>query len=77
MKFSVATSTADIAVVVVLRGTLGRLDVFDGATVVMRFWEELSYMKYDVTYIPLLIVSFIGHGVIGVLKSVGETWHGL
>ena len=46
MKFSVATSIADddvtefdAAVVVVLRGTLGRLDVFDGATVVMRFWE--------------------------------------
>ena len=64
MKFSVATSTADIAdddvteLVVVLRGTLGRLDVFDGATVVMRFWEELSY----VTYSPLHIVSFIGHG---------------
>ena len=52
MKISVASSIADIAVddcvtefgasvVVVLRGTLGRLDVLDGATVVMRFWKGL------------------------------------
>ena len=53
MKFSVATSTADIAdddvteLVVVLRGTLGRLEVFDGATVVMRFWEGGTYVTYS------------------------------
>ena len=54
MKISVASSITDIPdddcvtefganVVVVLRGTLGRLDVLDGATVVMRFWKVLPY----------------------------------
>lgn len=56
MKISVASSIGDIdddvtefgaAVVVVLRGTLGRLEVFDGATVVMRFWEGVTYVTYS------------------------------
>ena len=67
MNISVASSIGDIdddvtefgaAVVVVLRGTLGRLDVFDGATVVMRFWEELLYVTHCIIHWPMALWGY-------------------
>ena len=58
MKISVASSIGDIeedvtelgaAVVVVLRGTLGKLDVLDGATVVIRFCKDLIYISRNLS----------------------------
>ena len=58
MKISVASSIGDnevdvtelgAAVVVVLRGTLGRLDVLDGATVVIRFCKDLYYISRNLS----------------------------
>ena len=59
MKISVASSIGDIEedvaelgaeVVVVLRGTLGRLDVLDGATVVIRFCKDLYYIYHATSH---------------------------